>query len=106
MTRRIIASRTGGVGGSQREDCLDSAQGTLVVLKASPISVEAVCHRLQTKAETLADEPKPGAGVVDGQQHAISVAAQLDHHLPVWAGRPGRIAHQIGYCAAKLDRIP
>jgi hypothetical protein len=65
-----------------------------------------VSHCQQSKADVPLNQPEPGPGVVDGQQHAPGGAAHPDGNLPLWAGRADRVAQQIGNCAAKLDPIP
>jgi hypothetical protein len=65
-----------------------------------------VSHCQQPKAEVPLNQPEPGPGVVDGQQHAPGDAAHLDGNLAPRAGRAGRVAQQVANCAAKLDPIP
>jgi hypothetical protein len=78
----------------------------MTVFKGPPTNLEAARHNVQTTADTRTDEPKSGPGVVDCQQHTIGGATQLHDDFPVRAGRPGRIAQQVGYRTAKLDPVP
>jgi len=58
----------------------------------------------QAKADVPADQPEPGAVVIDRQQHLVTSAAQFDDHLPLRARRPDGVAQQVGDHAAHFER--